>query len=105
MSLHENGQECLENGMGMMGGGMGPMMGMGSGMGVWMMLWSLIGLALIVLAVVGILWLVRNQGRNTTSQVSRPGAVEEVLRRRYAMGEIDEEEYRRRLSVLSEGNA
>lgn len=88
----------------MMGGGMGQMMGMGPGMGIWMMLWSLVGLALVVLAIVGIVWLVRKQGGTSTSHASRPGAAEEALRRRYATGEIDEEEYRRRLSVLSEGN-
>lgn len=87
----------------MMGGGMGHMMGsgMGMGMGMWMMLWWLIGLAVLVLAVVGIIWLVRKQGGSAMPQASPQGAAEEVLRRRYATGEIDEEEYVRRLAVLS----
>ncbi len=100
-------QDYWENGTGdMMGGGMSQMMGMGmgSGMGMWMILWWLIGLAVLVLAVLGIIWLVRKQGGSAAAQPSRQGAAEEVLRRRYATGELDEEEYLRRLAVLSDGS-
>lgn len=84
---------------GMMDGGMGGMWGPGWVVG--MVLWSLVGLALLVLAVVGIVWLVRRMDANGSPTRQRQGALD-VLRRRYAAGEIDEEEYRRRLAILSD---
>lgn len=68
------------------------------GMMAWMVIWGLVGIALLVLAVVGVVRLLRGPG------VDRRGAErespEEVLRRRYASGELDEDEYLRRLSGL-----
>ena len=71
--------------------------GMG-GMGWWMVLWGLIGLAILVIVVLGIVWLVRSMsgpGRSTDDDQA-----EQELRRRYAAGEIDSEEYRQRLADL-----
>ena len=55
-------------------------------------------LVLLVLAVLGIVWLARGLRRPSgVDAVERP---EEVLRRRYASGEISDEEYRQRLAGL-----
>ncbi len=69
------------------------------GMMAWMAIWGLVGLALLVLAIVGTVWLVRRptNERDSKSAVESP---EEVLRRRYAAGEMDEDEYLRRRSGL-----
>lgn len=65
-------------------------------MGWWMVLWGLIGLAVLTLVTLGIIWLVRTlTGPNTTGDPA-----EQELRRRYAAGEIDDEEYRLRLTDL-----
>ena len=71
------------------------MMGMTGG---WMVLWALVGLGLVVVAVLGSIWLVTN--RSPAHPGSAPDA-EEVLRRRYAAGEIDREEYLRMQRDLS----
>jgi putative membrane protein len=66
----------------------------GDWMGGWMWIGWAIGMALIV----GLLWLgVRGMAMGGSS--ASAGA-EEVLRRRFARGEIDEEEYQRRLEAL-----
>lgn len=74
------------------------MMGMG-----WMMLvWGLAGLAVLALLVAGVVWLVRSsqdRGRPALSAADEDAA-ERELRRRYAAGEIDQEEYTRRLDTL-----
>jgi putative membrane protein len=54
-----------------------------------------------VLAVVGIIWLVRSSGSSPSSTASPRETPDEVLSRRYAAGEIDDEEYARRRSGLS----
>jgi putative membrane protein len=62
--------------------------------GPWMMLvWLLIVLAVLAAAAYGIAWLIRG----TTQRGERPGRddAEELLRRRYAAGEIDHDEYER----------
>lgn len=67
----------------------GPMMG-------WMWIWSLVGLAVLVLLV----WLVvrlTGGGRDGTATSS----ARRILDDRYARGEIDEEEYRRRRAGLA----
>ncbi|MBK0868808.1 SHOCT domain-containing protein [Saccharopolyspora sp. HNM0986] len=69
-------------------------------MGLWMALWGLISLAILILIVVAIVWLVRAMTRPNTRATERQDHAEEVLRRRYAAGEIDEEEYERRRSTL-----
>lgn len=87
------GVDAREDGA-MMGGGV-----MGA-MGLWMALWVLLGLAVLVLAVLGIIWLVHRTGDSANGAAAR-GTADELLRRRYATGEIDEEEYRRRRDGLS----
>ncbi len=67
------------------------------GMIIGMLLWGLIGLALLVLIVVAIVWLIRQM---LTGPGSRPDPAEEELRRRYAAGELDDEEYHRRRGEL-----
>ena len=79
----------------MMGGGV-----MGA-MGLWMILWVLIALAVLVLAVLGIIWLVHRAGDSVNGSPARRETADELLRRRYAAGEIDEEEYRKRRDDLS----
>lgn len=76
--------------------------GMMGGMGAWMLLWVLVGIAILVLAVVGIVWLVRGSSSSSpASPASTRESPDEVLSRRYAAGEIDDEEYARRRSGLS----
>ncbi|MFC7339883.1 SHOCT domain-containing protein [Saccharopolyspora griseoalba] len=67
-----------------------------AGMMAWMLLWGLIGLALLVLIIVAIIWLIRHMLTGRTG--SDPA--EEELRRRYAEGQIDHDEYQRRRAEL-----
>ncbi|WP_219418102.1 SHOCT domain-containing protein [Pseudonocardia nigra] len=97
---------------GMMDGGMmdGGMMGdgmMGDGMmgamGIWGILAILTLLAVLVVAVLASIWLVRKlreDGRTPTTTVGAESA-HEALRRRYAAGEIDDDEYEHRLAALN----
>jgi putative membrane protein len=82
---------------------MGDMMGGGmmGGMVLWVFLWALVGIALLVLAVVGIIWLVRRIDGPPPIPPTHGETPEELLRRRYAAGEIEEDEYTRRRSGLS----
>lgn len=82
--------------------GMDGMGGMGmGGMMLWMLIWGLVGVALLVLAVVGIVWLVRRTDSQNPVNAARESP-EEILRRRYAAGELDEDEYLRRRAGLHE---
>ena len=72
----------------MMGGSYGWMM-------AWMLIWLLVVIALVAVAVFAV---VRFSGPRTKP---RDEALN-VLRRRYAAGELDEDEYRRRRSGLDE---
>ncbi|RZU72992.1 putative membrane protein [Micromonospora kangleipakensis] len=67
----------------------GPMMG-------WMWIWSLLGLAVLLVLV----WLTV---RLTGGQLgwTTPSSARRILDERYARGEIDEEEYRRRRAGLT----
>ncbi|QGK70245.1 SHOCT domain-containing protein [Allosaccharopolyspora coralli] len=69
------------------------------GMMVWMLLWGLIGLAMLVLIIVAIIWLIRHMLAGPTS---RSDPAQEELRRRYAAGDIDHEEYQHRRAELRE---
>ena len=73
--------------------------GMAIGWSVWLLivvlLWGLV-IAAIVLA---IRWLIRADRRGSHEGPATPDALE-VLRQRYARGEIDEAEYERRRAVL-----
>jgi putative membrane protein len=72
---------------------------MSGGMVLWMLLCGVVGIAILLLAVISVIWLVRRTANNDYAQ-PRAEPAEEILRRRYAAGEIDEEEYLRRLSGL-----
>ncbi|SFQ69592.1 putative membrane protein [Amycolatopsis arida] len=68
------------------------------GMGWWMLLWGLVGLAVLTLAVLGIVWLVRSLTNRPAAPLEDPARAE--LRRRYAAGQLDRDEYLRRLDDL-----
>jgi len=80
--------------------------GMMTGMGLWMILWAVVGVVIVALAVAGAVWAARELGQRSRAGRERaelPGdGPQEILRRRYAAGEIDEDEYLRRLSGLSQ---
>ncbi len=60
----------------------------------WMMIWPVLGLVILV----GVIWmLVSLTTRRPTPTGESP---EDILKRRYARGEIDPEEFRRRLEDL-----
>lgn len=69
------------------------MMGHAYGMGVWMLVSGLISIGVLVAAI----WLILNYFSHTRSG-GEPA--ENELRRRYAAGEIDHDEYQQRLSTL-----
>ena len=79
------------------------MPGYGSGMGGWGFMFMSLG-GLIFLALIGlVIWLlVRSTGSNSGSQPSTSGdSAREILAQRYARGEIDEDEYHRRMQALA----
>ena len=61
----------------------------------WMALWWLAGAAVVVGIVLVILYAVRSGGPPSPGE-----SPEEILKKRYARGEMDEAEYRRRLEEL-----
>ena len=79
-------------------GGM-PHGGMGFGMGGWILM-VLLWVLLIVGIVVLVKWLISSSGSDSRQSEARRGRALEILRERYARGEIDHEEFderRRRL--------
>ncbi len=75
-----------------------------AGMGLWGLLLVVPLLTILVLAVLGSLWLfrhLRQAGPNHDSVPSDAENARELLRRRYAAGEINDEEYERRLTALT----
>lgn len=80
---------------GMMGSGM-----MGA-MAIWSLLWVLLGLALLALLVAGTVWLTRRAGTPGARTANIGPDPAQILKRRYAAGEIDDGEYERRISLLS----
>ena len=77
-------------------------------------LWGIVGLVamalfwvLVTLIVLGIRWLVRSGGGQAggfgSGSAPRPDDPLEILRQRYARGEIDDEEYQRRRKLLTGG--
>ena len=71
--------------------GMHPMSGFWGAWGIGMMLFMLLFWGLVIVAVVfGIRWLI-SQGKE-----SRPDSALEILRQRYARGEINKEEFEAR---------
>lgn len=84
------------------------MMGMMGMMGGWMLLWAVVGIALLVVAVLAAIRLIKHgspvgAGATATAPGERGdvASAQELLRRRYAAGEIDREEYLRMQGDLS----
>ena len=73
-------------------------MGMGSMM-TWGLLWGVVGLALLGLAVAGVVFLVRQSDQDRGGRDGQESA-EDFLKRRYAAGQIDEDEFLRRRAGL-----
>ena len=79
------------------------MMFYGNGMGGWaMVLITLSNLLFWGLVIAGVVLLVRNLGRGgQAAPPTGPGAApQQILAERFALGQINEEEYRLRLRVL-----
>lgn len=70
----------------------------------WMLLWALAGVVTVVAGVVATVRLVRRASKPVDARAGRPEieSPEDVLRRRYAAGEIDEDEYLKRMSGLNQ---
>lgn len=78
---------------------------MGSGGALMMLLMVLFWVAVIVLVVLGIRWLLRQQrgaGTGTGTERAGGGDALRILERRYAAGEIDREEFEERRRALSD---
>lgn len=70
-----------------------------SGMMSWMAVWGLAGVVVLTVAAIGLVWLLRaNDGRD--SRPPLPESPDDILRRRYATGELDEDEYLRHRAGL-----
>ncbi|MEW6569742.1 MAG: SHOCT domain-containing protein [Nitrospirota bacterium] len=83
------------------GGGMGPgMMGWGYGMG-W--LWTIITIAFWVLVIIGIIFLIRWLAVSSKTRQEGRGedSALDILRKRYARGEINKEEFEQRKKDLT----
>ena len=75
--------------------------GMMGAMGIWAVLWALAGLVVLGALVVGTLWLAHRfgvPGPRVAAGVPEPV---QILMRRYAAGEIEDDEYERRLYELA----
>jgi putative membrane protein len=68
----------------------------------WVALVVAFWVAIIALIVVAVRWLIRQERRSTDGE-SLPRAEDplEILRRRYAAGDIDDEEFQRRRKTLT----
>lgn len=77
--------------------------GMMGAMGVGMLLVVATLLAVLVVTVLAGVWLVRSLRQGGRSGATRgDDSPHEALRRRYAAGEIDDDEFKRRLVALDE---
>jgi putative membrane protein len=83
--------------MGCCGGMDGGMMS--GGMMGWMFLWPLVGLVVLSAVIVASLLVVRRYW-NRAGRPGRTDAALDVLRERFARGEVDREEFERRRQVL-----
>jgi len=73
--------------------------GMMAGMGLWMALVAITLISVLVVAVLGSMWLLRRL-RNSNAGPTRE-TPQELLRRRYAAGKMDDAEFERRLAALT----
>jgi putative membrane protein len=64
-------------------------------MGLGMLVWLVVGVIVVWLVVRGLIALERPR-----TDAPRPSQSEEILRERFARGEIDSDEYERRLALL-----
>ncbi|WP_344215733.1 SHOCT domain-containing protein [Kribbella sancticallisti] len=73
-------------------------------MWAWMLLWAVAGVVIVVAGVVTTVWMVRRASNAVDAPPGRPEveSPEDMLRRRYAAGEIDEDEYLKRISGLNQ---
>lgn len=71
--------------------------GMMTGMWIIWIFWGVFGLLLIILAVLTIVWLARSLSGKNSGGGDDAG---QVLRREYASGRIDQDEYERRRAHL-----
>lgn len=81
--------------------------GMGGGMGFMLVFWILLIVGAIVLGFVLVRALTSGAGKAGAAVPPSPGKshrAREILEERYARGEISTEEYRERLSTLTEGD-
>lgn len=67
----------------------------------WMWAWPLLGLVGLILLGVVAYGLIRPGRANGQTSPSPSGSARDILAQRYARGEIDAEEYHRRLEALS----
>jgi putative membrane protein len=89
--------------------GLGPMMGqggmMGQGWGLFGIIWMLVPLLFLGGLVAVIVWAVTQltSGRHAAGSAGvHDQSAEEILRQRFARGEIDAEEYEKRRRILNE---
>jgi putative membrane protein len=78
---------------------MGCIYGMG-GMGAWMLVTGLVSIGVLVALVLSVIWFVRYC---TSPTQPHSDTAETELRRRYAAGELDHDEYQQRLTTLRHG--
>lgn len=69
----------------------------GGGHFIWMTVGWLLGLGMLI----ALIWAIVQAGSRQRPEIDSPEA---ILKRRYAAGEIDTEEYTRRLEVLKNKN-
>ena len=63
-------------------------------MWVAMLIWAILGIVLVVLAIIGVAWLVRQLGRNGQGRRRPAGRTPiEELELRYARGEVEREAF------------
>ena len=67
----------------------------------WHMGWMMTGWSIFwMLIVLGVIWVILRGGSFVASQPGQLDSPETILKRRYAHGDIDREEYERRLNDL-----
>lgn len=76
-----------------------PMMGYGWGGGIWILGGLLMMIGVVVVVVVWAVMAVSRGGRTTTGDPSRP-TPNEILRERFARGEISEQEFEQAKKVI-----